>query len=289
MSVAHAVQLTWYLQPVLALVGLVILHYRQSLRKHMFFSLFLLAELVEFAVLLPLSKRVFGLLTGTQAYSVYFYSYWSFYLIEAALIFLCIQGMFKQALDPLPGLQKMGLLVFRWATAVSLALAIATSILPGSTSAKFLVSASGELQRGESILILCLLLFLTLAMNPLGLNHRSRIFGVSLGFGIMAVTDLVDAAWISRYNTTTSWVSLLNGASLVLAMLVWITYFAMPEPKRKIITLPLRSPLLRWNDISIALGNPEVHIAIGNGPEMFAPAELEMMTRRSAQVQQTAS
>ena len=40
-----------------------------------------------------------------------------------------------------------------------------------------------QMQRTQSILILCLLLFVCFAIRPMGLSYRSRIFGVSLGLG----------------------------------------------------------------------------------------------------------
>ena len=46
----------------------------------------------------------------------------------------------------------------------------------------------------QSILTLCLLLFVCFAIRPMGLSYTSRIFGVSLGLGIMATTDLVQSA-----------------------------------------------------------------------------------------------
>jgi hypothetical protein len=70
-----------------------------------------------------------------------------------------------------------------------------------------------------------------------------------------------------------------------LTLLTWSAYFAFPEPKRRIITLPTTSPFLRWNQISMALGDDPGHVAIGGiPPELFAPAELEVMRRASAKM-----
>ena len=62
----------------------------------------------------------------------------------------------------------------------------------------------------------------------------------------------------------------------------WTGYFALPEPKRRIIVLPTTSPFLRWNQISQALGDSPGFVAVGGvPPELFAPAELEVMRRAS--------
>jgi hypothetical protein len=64
------------------------------------------------------------------------------------------------------------------------------------TGTKYLMDAISQLQRTQSILTLCLLLFVCFAIRPMGLSYSSRIFGVSLGLGIMATNDLVQSAWL---------------------------------------------------------------------------------------------
>ncbi|MHB1021310.1 MAG: hypothetical protein ACYC46_01735 [Acidobacteriaceae bacterium] len=213
-------------------------------------------------------------------YKLYFYTYWSGYIIEASLIFLTIQSMFKLAMEPLEGLQRLGLLIFRWAAGISMILAVATSITPGLTSNSFIIAAASQLQRSQSILTLCLLLFLCLAAQPLGLTYRSRLFGISLGFGVLATSDLVTSAWFSHNRILFSMMNLVHGVVILSSTLLWVGYFSLPEPTRKLITLPITSPLLRWNEIAKALGHSTPHVAVGKlGPEAFAEGELKMMQR----------
>jgi len=48
------------------------------------------------------------------------------------------------------------------------------------------------------------------------------------------------------------------------------------------IILPTTSPFLRWNQISLALGDEPGFVALGEiTPDMFAPAEVEVMRRAS--------
>jgi len=62
----------------------------------------------------------------------------------------------------------------------------------------------------------------------------------------------------------------------------WTAYFAIPEPRRRLIVLPTTSPFLRWNQISQALGDDPGFVAVGGvPPDLFAPAELEVMRRAS--------
>jgi hypothetical protein len=156
------------------------------------------------------------------------------------------------------------MLVFKWAAGISVAVALGSAFQPGLQGADLMINAISQIQRTQSILTLCLLLFVCFAIRPMGLSYTSRIFGVSLGLGVMASTDLIQSAWmVFNHN--------MNAA-----------YFALPEPKRRIIVLPTTSPFLRWNQISAALGDNPGFVAIGGvPPELFAPAEVEVMRRAS--------
>jgi hypothetical protein len=183
---------------------------------------------------------------------------------------------------PLKGLQTLGMLVFKWAAAISVAVALGSVFVPNMTGMKYLVAAISQLQRTQSILTICLLLFVCFAIRPMGLSYSSRIFGVSLGLGIMATNDLVQSAWLAMKPNMQGSYDIINGVVICAILVTWTAYFALPEPKRRIIVLPTTSPFLRWNQISQALGDSPGFVAVGGvPPELFAPAELEVMRRAS--------
>jgi hypothetical protein len=219
------------------------------------------------------------------AYQIYFYVYWTSFALEAILSLLVIYSIFKLAMAPLKGLQTLGMLVFRWVAAISVAVAIGVAVTPHLSGIKFMVAMITQLQQTSSILTLCLLLFVCFAIRPMGLSFRSRIFGVSLGLGFLATINLINSAWIAHNPSMYSLFSLVNGLAVGLTLLTWSAYFAFPEPKRRIIVLPTTSPFLRWNQISMALGDDPGFVAVGGiPPELFAPAELEIMRRASAKM-----
>jgi hypothetical protein len=220
-----------------------------------------------------------------MAYQAYFYVYWTSYALEAILSLLVIYSIFKLAMAPLKGLQTLGMLIFRWVAAISAAVAIGVAVTPHLTGINFMIAMVTQLQQTSSILTLCLLLFVCFAIRPMGLSYNSRIFGVSLGLGVLATVSLVNAAWLTHSPNMFSTISLINGLAVVLTLLMWSAYFAFPEPKRRIIVLPTTSPFLRWNQISMALGDDPGFVAVGGiPPELFAPAELEVMRRASAKM-----
>ncbi|HMG02573.1 MAG TPA: hypothetical protein VK596_05535 [Edaphobacter sp.] len=219
------------------------------------------------------------------AYQIYFYVYWSTYALEALLSLLVIYSIFRLAMAPLKGLQTLGMLVFRWVAVISIAVAMGVAFTPHLTGIKFMVAMITQLQQTSSILTLCLLLFVCFAIRPMGLSHRSRIFGVSFGLGFLATTNLIQSAWMSHGPSMSSAFSIINGIAICLTLCIWSAYFAFPEPKRRLIVLPTTSPFLRWNQISLALGDEPGYVAVGGiPPELFAPAELEVMRRASAKM-----
>jgi len=216
------------------------------------------------------------------AYDLYFYVYWISFAIEAVLTLLIVYSVFRLAMAPLKGLQTLGMLVFKWAAGISVAVALGSAFAPNMKGTALLIAAVSQLQRTQSILTLCLLLFVCFAVRPMGLSYSSRIFGVSLGLGIMSTNDLVHSAWLALNPNMHTAYNLINGVVICTILATWTTYFALPEPKRRIIVLPTTSPFLRWNQISQALGDSPGFVAVGGvPPELFAPAELEVMRRAS--------
>ncbi len=278
-------QLLIYLEPLCCGIVLLALFRAKALKTFpalaSLLAFRLCSDLICFA-LLEFSARG---LEAHLAYKSYFYTYWISYAAESVLNLLIILSIFRLAMAPLKGLQTLGMLVFKWAAAISIAIALGMAVGPHQTGTAFMIAMITQLQQTSSILTLCLLMFVCFAIRPMGLSYRSRIFGVSLGLGMMASANLVSSAWISHSPHLYSSVNTFFGAAGCVTLLLWSAYFAFPEEKRRIIVLPTTSPFLRWNQISEVLGDAPGFVAIaGIPPEVFAPAELEVMRRASAKM-----
>jgi hypothetical protein len=285
MSQSLFVGLLSYLEPIFCLLVLISLVRAGMARKFIFLTALLTVRLLSGLTCLVILQFAARGIERHLAYQIYFYVYWASYAAESVLSLLVIYSIFKLAMAPLKGLQTLGMLVFRWVAAISIAVAIGVALTPHLSGLKFMVSMVTQLQQTSSILTLCLLLFVCFAIRPMGLSYRSRIFGVSFGLGLMATVSLVNSAWLSHNSNVYSALSIINGVVICLTLLVWSAYFAFPEPKRRLIVLPTTSPFLRWNQISQALGDDPGYVAVGGiPPELFAPAELEIMRRASAKM-----
>jgi hypothetical protein len=174
--------------------------------------------------------------------------------------------MFQSSMDPFPGLKWLGTISFRWVACISFVAASAALLTPGGKGSRFLLAIVAQAMRCESIFILSLLLFLMLAAGKLGLSYRSRVFGISFGFGIMAASDLaVSAAFLHLgHNMMTSTISVVTTSASMVTLVVWSAYFLMPEPARRAAVLSPTSPLARWNEIATTLehSTPRVPVTV---------------------------
>ncbi len=281
MNQISLVNVLMYLEPLACVFALAMIFMRRLWTQYRSLALLLAVRLAFFCVATPMFYVCRHRPELERSiYRAYFYVYWTSYAVEAILGFFIIFGVYSLAMAPLPGLERLGRLMFRWAAGIAIAMAFTTALGPHVTANSFLTRAVTELQQTQSILTLCMLLFVCLAIRPMGLSHRSKIFGVCLGLGVMATSDLVGSAWLSHMKSLYSVYNIIGGVSILLAISIWIGYFAIPEPKRRMIVLPTTSPFLRWNQISAALGDDPGYVAVGDvTPDMFAPAEVEIMRR----------
>jgi hypothetical protein len=211
---------------------------------------------------------------GQKYYVVYFFGFYVNYIVSAVLLFFVCLEVFRSALSAFSGLQRFGIVIFRWAAVVS----VIASFSSGFFTHHGVVSTSDiafGLMRSVSIMELSLLAFLCLAMNALQLPVRDMAFGISLGFGIMASNDLIVAALIkSNSSLTDPFQFFYQGVTLV-ALATWTIYVALPEPARKPIVVAASSTIYRWNEIASALGHKGTKVAVPATANSFFLSDVE--------------
>jgi len=224
-------------------------------------------------------QHFFAVSVQTQTLT-YIYAYWTCYLVGAVLIFFALQEIFKAVMQPVPGLQRLGLITFRWVGIATAVILIGMAILPkyGSSDA-FFATLNLQLMRCVSILEICLLAYLALSVHSLGRSFRGRTFGIGLGFGLEAAGELISSAMRSTPGSIWSSANLVLMFTGTAAVLVWMVYFILPEAaeERGPITLPATSPLLRWNDIASALGQRPAHVSLGSASSAFFLQDVEQV------------
>jgi hypothetical protein len=252
-----ALTILYAAEPILLAVALIaLLRSREHKRFPALFGY--VALRLGSAVVLHLLLQIHRFVTigNAAAYALYFYTYWASYIAGAVVVFLVIQELFQFAMEPFPGLKWLGTISFRWVACISFVAAMAAMLTPGGKGDRFLLALVAQAMRCESIFILSLLLFLLIGAGKLGLSYRSRVFGISFGFGIMAACDLILSAAFLRFahNMMSSTLSVVTTCASVLTLVVWSSYFLQREPARQVTVLDSSSHLGRWNEIATTLG-----------------------------------
>ncbi|MHB1939176.1 MAG: hypothetical protein ACYCOR_21810 [Acidobacteriaceae bacterium] len=270
MSVWLHIVLPAFLENLFLSAALYCLYRAQKNRIYPAFRQFLIFQLAsDVVIFVDLSLNGLHLLSGVHAYYVYFYVYWVSFGIGAILMLRVLHEMFRHAVRSIPGVQKLGEPIFFWAITVSVILAFASGITPHTSGMSLLLASAQVLMRSQSVLALCMLTFLAFASQTLGVSFRSRIFGVTFGFGMMAVGDLVFSALFTHYIGLASAANVGHEVVYLGAVALWAGYFLQPEPARRLVTMPVTSPLLRWNDVAQTLGNPAGQVAISYPPSFM--------------------
>ena len=106
--------LSW-LEPLACLAAIAFMVFRRQTRNFAYLVAFLTVRFISLAILLPLMHFAGHGINKHVAYAAYFYVYFLSYATEAVLGFAIIYSLYRMAMAPLPGLQRLGILMFRWA------------------------------------------------------------------------------------------------------------------------------------------------------------------------------
>jgi putative Mn2+ efflux pump MntP len=204
----------------------------------------------------------------------YFVGYYAVYILSAVLLFFVVTEIFRAALFAFSGLQRFGTVIFRWAAVVSAIVSLTTLTFSHHGIPNIPDIAYG-LMRSVSIMELSLLAFLCLSMNALQLPIRDLSFGISLGFGTMASSDLIGAVVIKYNSTLNAPIQVFCEALILAALGVWVMYAALPEPARKPIVVAASSTIYRWNEIASALGHKGTKVAVPATANSFFLSDVE--------------
>ena len=244
-SHSHNVALyLWCAQPILQSVVAVILWRRKLHKQFPVFFVYLLAQVTNFAVVLPLY------LTN---YKLYFGFFWLGEAINAVLGFKVIHEIFIDVFRPYHTLKDLGTLLFKWAGVVMLLVSVVVAF-SGSLSESPLIHAITTLQRSVRIVQLGLILFLLLFSRFLGVSRKQVSFGLSLGFGLFAGVELMLIALNSGGLVKQSAFNLINMLTYNLAVLVWLGYSLSPKAVRETAVNHLQTQ--RWEQGLADLQHP---------------------------------
>jgi hypothetical protein len=181
--------------------------------------------------------------------NLYFYEYWVGAALSIAISFAVIYEVFAEIFDPFEGLRDLGKVLFRWAAIVLVLAAVVMIVVTNSATASIAITRGiVAFERSVRIMQCGMVLLMILCAPHLGLRRGHRVFGIGVGFGVLAAIDLIAVAVVSRIGLSQNvgtFNSVLHMAAFNFAAVLWLTYFLRPEPARGPVVQV--APSERWN------------------------------------------
>jgi len=234
----------WCAQPILQSVVAAVLWRRKIHRQFPVFFLFLLTQIAIFAATFPVYGR-----NDTW----YFWLFWIGEAVTAVLGFKVIHEIFLDVFRPYHALKDLGTPVFKWAGMVMLLVSVVVAASNSFTRYP-VIHAVTTLERSVRTVQVGLILFLVIFTRFLGVSRKQISFGIALGFGLFAATDLVLYALYSGRFVGRSTMNVITMSSYDLSIVVWLAYSSLATFARATTANHLRTQ--RWEQGMAELERP---------------------------------
>ncbi len=179
----------------------------------------------------------------------YWETYWVGLVVTIVLRFALIHEIFSHVFREYPALQELVPLLFRWAAALLLLVAVAVfAYARAADGYRFLVGVH-VVNRAVSLIQAGLLVFVFLFSSYFKLSWRSYVYGIALGLGIFASVDLATSAIRASVGPAlgNDQFDLITMITYHCCVLVWLVYLLAPESSRRAVKGLPDDNLERWN------------------------------------------
>lgn len=245
-----------------ALAGIMVK--RKLHRQFPVFFIYILSQIVPFAILFPLY------MSGPAHYDTYFYVYWVSAAISLAIGFKVIHEIVLAVFKPFHALRDLATILFKWAALVMLLVALVVAASSPASSSP-ITQAVVTAQRCVRVVQCGLILFLLVFSSYLGISWKQHSLGIALGFGGYATVELAAFALYAGGQIHSNTVGMLQSFAYTLAILTWIGYAILKAPEREDSARLLTSQ--RWEQGLTDLQTP------GATPDSLIPMFESMVER----------
>lgn len=259
-----------------------VLHRKHMLRQYAAFAGYLLAGSVyDIAYVVLRWLHAQSIIPFRETALACIFAYNITFLAQCVFIFVLVRDLYRHATAHLPGMESLGSLIFYGSILVSGVMALGAVASPHPAGYSAIAIVLLQLERSSCILVLCLFTFFAFTAQKLGLSYGSRVFGVTFGMAILATDRLVATALSWANPGSRLMVDLVSEFVQIGAITLWMVYFLKAEPERRLVTVDINSPLVRWNEVAQLLGNPAGRVVVSS-PSTFIPAVREVAHNAAA-------
>jgi hypothetical protein len=241
----------WIAQPILETVLAGIMIRRKVHRQFPIFFIYILTQILIFAVIFPI-YRIYQ--NDPTRYSAYFYAYWAGAAISLGIGFKVIHEVFLEVFRPYHTLKDLGTVLFKWAALVMLLMALVVAASSPPSPRLPITQAVVTVERCVRVIQCGLILFLLVFSRYLGVSWRQHSFGIALGFGGFATVELGAIALCSGGQIRAETQNGLITTAYLLSIVTWIGYAAFKAQAREAPATLLTSR--RWEQSLTDLQTP---------------------------------
>ena len=266
MSTSQIIDLAlWCAHPLLQAAVAVALWRRKLHKQFPTFFTYLLCQIGLFLAIFPFRHH----------YTWFFWMYWIGAAVNVVLSFMIIHEVFLDVFRPYHNLKDFGTVVFKWAGVVMLLVAVVVAFSNSSDRGP-LMHAVITLQRSARVVQFGLIVFLLLFSRFLGVSRRQFSFGIALGFGFLAGTELLLLALGSGGFLRNKDFNFANMVVYNCAIITWFVYTFSRVGVRRPAANPLQTQ--RWEQ---GLVNVQQPVAADSLIPMFESMVERAITRSS--------
>src|SRR5207248_3425449 len=187
---------------------------RQQKEFPVFFA-FVIIQIARFAVEYP----VYNL----AGFRVYFCTFWIFTGLNLVIEFKIIHEVFSDIFRPYHALKDLGTALFKWAALV-MVLVSGVFITTSNSWSDPVGRDVLILQRCVQVIQCGMVLFLLAFCKPLGVSWRRQSFGIALGFGLSAGSELISYGLFFGGHVSNDVLSITTMMFYNIGICLWLFY-----------------------------------------------------------------
>ncbi len=238
-SVSYSLWIIGWAGTILAL-GLMVR--RRLVRQFPLFFSYVTFHVVESSIALLIYHYY-----GRRSYP-YLYEWWTAQALGLALRFAVIYEIFSHVFRPYEGLRRAGAAGFKWSAVALVVLALLAAIAGPSNEPTFAVTGALVIGRSIDVVQCGLLVLLFLFASYFALTWRNYVFGIALGFGVIASMELLAAVLGTQFGSVSDiLLATLPRVAYAAGTLIWAAYLLSPEPPRMEMKALPQHELEKWN------------------------------------------
>lgn len=223
-----------YVPAVLALIALILLAKRHALGQYKSLAAILIFIFSESVVgwvithLHPANRRLL--------YEIYFYYFWSGWIIEAILMPIFCYGILTRLFSSLPEMRSISTRVFGWIVFLWCAVSASFFFMPHMNGVHLMVAEATQLKRLEGGISLLTAMIVFVCIRALGLRLRGPLpaFGLGLIFSAMIVFSYLSGKKMPQHYF---WIVIFGGVAICAQLISWVATISWSEPARQIVSV----------------------------------------------------